>query len=101
MMKMNPSTSAVPNSWSVSANGQPHNSPRTHTENCEFSNPASTAQSSPACCVCQARTVSPAALAHGFVELIYREEGNAEDDCIRSEERRVGKECRSRWSPYH
>ena len=23
------------------------------------------------------------------------------DDYIRSEERRVGKECRSRWSPYH
>ena len=23
------------------------------------------------------------------------------DDAIRSEERRVGKECRSRWSPYH
>ena len=22
-------------------------------------------------------------------------------DCYRSEERRVGKECRSRWSPYH
>ena len=22
-------------------------------------------------------------------------------NCIRSEERRVGKECRSRWSPYH
>src|SRR3712207_9281894 len=22
-------------------------------------------------------------------------------ECIRSEERRVGKECRSRWSPYH
>ena len=22
-------------------------------------------------------------------------------DNIRSEERRVGKECRSRWSPYH
>src|SRR2546421_11498713 len=22
-------------------------------------------------------------------------------DCARSEERRVGKECRSRWSPYH
>ena len=21
--------------------------------------------------------------------------------CCRSEERRVGKECRSRWSPYH
>ena len=24
-----------------------------------------------------------------------------EDRCHRSEERRVGKECRSRWSPYH
>ena len=23
------------------------------------------------------------------------------DKIIRSEERRVGKECRSRWSPYH
>ena len=23
------------------------------------------------------------------------------DCCNRSEERRVGKECRSRWSPYH
>ena len=23
------------------------------------------------------------------------------DTTIRSEERRVGKECRSRWSPYH
>ena len=23
------------------------------------------------------------------------------DDLLRSEERRVGKECRSRWSPYH
>ena len=22
-------------------------------------------------------------------------------DTLRSEERRVGKECRSRWSPYH
>ena len=24
-----------------------------------------------------------------------------EDMDVRSEERRVGKECRSRWSPYH
>ena len=23
------------------------------------------------------------------------------DSSVRSEERRVGKECRSRWSPYH
>ena len=28
--------------------------------------------------------------------------GNDQDSMkIRSEERRVGKECRSRWSPYH
>src|SRR5437762_8228989 len=26
---------------------------------------------------------------------------NTPDDFVRSEERRVGKECRSRWSPYH
>src|SRR2546429_3335284 len=26
---------------------------------------------------------------------------NLTSDVIRSEERRVGKECRSRWSPYH
>src|SRR5256884_2449377 len=27
--------------------------------------------------------------------------GCGDDDPARSEERRVGKECRSRWSPYH
>ena len=27
--------------------------------------------------------------------------GISEDEVDRSEERRVGKECRSRWSPYH
>ena len=27
--------------------------------------------------------------------------GKREDGYHRSEERRVGKECRSRWSPYH
>ena len=30
---------------------------------------------------------------HDFIELSYIRK--------RSEERRVGKECRSRWSPYH
>ena len=30
---------------------------------------------------------------------IINNEGN--QICERSEERRVGKECRSRWSPYH
>ena len=31
---------------------------------------------------------------HGAFDMCYLR-------CIRSEERRVGKECRSRWSPYH
>src|ERR1022692_2969578 len=34
---------------------------------------------------------------HGSREIHHRSPG----DTIRSEERRVGKECRSRWSPYH
>ena len=28
-------------------------------------------------------------------------EQQTHEQCARSEERRVGKECRSRWSPYH
>ena len=33
--------------------------------------------------------------------VLYTIIGAAARWCIRSEERRVGKECRSRWSPYH
>ena len=29
------------------------------------------------------------------------DDGTKDEEKIRSEERRVGKECRSRWSPYH
>src|SRR3712207_7434582 len=36
------------------------------------------------------RVVTP----HPYVDYLVRAE-------VRSEERRVGKECRSRWSPYH
>ena len=36
---------------------------------------------------------------HALRELADLEE--AVDELRRSEERRVGKECRSRWSPYH
>ena len=32
---------------------------------------------------------------------IYTTYGVWFEKCKRSEERRVGKECRSRWSPYH
>ena len=38
-------------------------------------------------------------LMYGFGELIVKTSEVA--DNTRSEERRVGKECRSRWSPYH
>ena len=35
------------------------------------------------------------------VELVEVPELTQRDKVERSEERRVGKECRSRWSPYH
>ena len=31
----------------------------------------------------------------------FREQHKISQEELRSEERRVGKECRSRWSPYH
>ena len=31
----------------------------------------------------------------------FAENGDGKNFVLRSEERRVGKECRSRWSPYH
>ena len=34
----------------------------------------------------------------GFVSVSI---GEGMNEVFRSEERRVGKECRSRWSPYH
>src|SRR5215216_7251981 len=45
--------------------------------------------------------------AFGFVERTRIGESHraqlavGDDGAVRSEERRVGKECRSRWSPYH
>ena len=36
-----------------------------------------------------------------FAELAETSHGNEKIITTRSEERRVGKECRSRWSPYH
>ena len=40
----------------------------------------------------------------GWTAALYAARAQLEPLCIigvRSEERRVGKECRSRWSPYH
>src|SRR2546427_5483102 len=44
---------------------------------------------------------------HDFAMRYFNADGRPADycgngaRCLRSEERRVGKECRSRWSPYH
>ena len=35
------------------------------------------------------------------IEVARRPDWKIVSDACRSEERRVGKECRSRWSPYH
>ena len=35
------------------------------------------------------------------VKVIFKKNGKFSSQHVRSEERRVGKECRSRWSPYH
>ena len=37
----------------------------------------------------------------GYEVVIHTTRANEEEQGERSEERRVGKECRSRWSPYH
>ena len=48
---------------------------------------------------------SKAAVAGGFTQVCCMPNTNPVNDnavvTTRSEERRVGKECRSRWSPYH
>ena len=45
----------------------------------------------------------PADFLWGSASAAYQVEGawNEDGKGMRSEERRVGKECRSRWSPYH
>ena len=38
-----------------------------------------------------------------YLDKVFAALGNIQENYnwLRSEERRVGKECRSRWSPYH
>ena len=43
---------------------------------------------------------TPKAACEPLLKLVKSAAANAENN-FRSEERRVGKECRSRWSPYH
>ena len=42
-------------------------------------------------------------IVYGAFDIVAEKRGESAMDCFeeRSEERRVGKECRSLWSPYH
>src|SRR3712207_9261161 len=56
--------------------------------------------------MCDERAWTPALLAAREASMpLYSSRGFSAfylgDEAVRSEERRVGKECRSRWSPYH
>ena len=66
------------------------------------------------CCLLFAQTVGTVRCRHGVMPVpvpatvnivsaykIPMELTGAKGEYVRSEERRVGKECRSRWSPYH
>src|SRR3712207_52873 len=50
---------------------------------------------------CKERDATYAAPLKVKVRLLNKETGEVKEQEVRSEERRVGKECRSRWSPYH
>src|SRR2546430_10822409 len=47
------------------------------------------------------RVPSPHGLTQDFLGVRLDAVVDREERVVRSEERRVGKECRSRWSPYH
>src|SRR6266404_9844545 len=47
------------------------------------------------------RTQNPSAFMAASMQGVIQKLRDQEKELERSEERRVGKECRSRWSPYH
>ena len=51
-------------------------------------------------CVCMEGSLSLVLFLKLIVVFPFKENTHYYETC-RSEERRVGKECRSRWSPYH
>ena len=51
--------------------------------------------------VLYASNVTRSMLVDDRTEVLTNEAFLIADQTVRSEERRVGKECRSRWSPYH
>src|SRR3712207_6928651 len=50
---------------------------------------------------CSLAGISGEGLVRGVASYDLHTPGHARPPAARSEERRVGKECRSRWSPYH
>ena len=51
--------------------------------------------------LCEKKTVDNAIIAKLASEFNIKDAIKDIEKNVRSEERRVGKECRSRWSPYH
>ena len=51
--------------------------------------------------ISQKTLMKPSTVLDQIIEATIKNERYKEYDMARSEERRVGKECRSRWSPYH
>ena len=47
------------------------------------------------------RFIKEATEGREFAKFVFSRNLSRALDDLRSEERRVGKECRSRWSPYH
>ena len=62
--------------------------------------PVTVLQAGP-CYVTQIKTVDNDGYSAVQVGFVDKKEKVVNKDANRSEERRVGKECRSRWSPYH
>ena len=47
------------------------------------------------------KTINVEQLGHNRAKVVLEPFERGYGHTLRSEERRVGKECRSRWSPYH
>ena len=67
----------------------------------KHANPCGVAQAASLIDAWQAALQCDSVSAFGGIVCVNTELDGATAEAIRSEERRVGKECRSRWSPYH
>ena len=85
----------------VDVNRQFRSNNRSHKSICRRFMMVRTRRANRYCVDCGARLVYYPRLSNPKAPNEHRILVYACPDCTRSEERRVGKECRSRWSPYH